>query len=134
MKNILLLTAAALLAASCQESLEDRAEREAREMTRKNCPMKLEEGVTHDSLVFHKNSLTLQYCLTLSGRADTTAILKDKARQSIVESVKGNTSLRPYKEAGYNFMYTYYSEKHPGMKLFETTVTKKDYSGGESRK
>ena len=114
--------------ASCQESLEERAAREAREFTRKNCPMKIDEGLTTDSLVFDEPTLTLHYCMTLSGKLDTTAILKDEMRRSMVDNVKGNMALRPYKEAGYSFMYTFYSEKHKGMKIFETKIAKKDYA------
>ena len=62
MKKIILFAAAvAMLAVSCQESLEDRAAREAQEFTRKNCPMKLGNGITTDSMVFDKVTLTLHY-------------------------------------------------------------------------
>lgn len=127
MKKILLLASAALLAASCQESLEERAAREARDFTRKNCPVKLSDVMTTDSLVFDKQTLTLQYYLSVSGSADTTAILKDQLRKDMVESLKGNTSIQKYKEAGYNFKYTFCSTKHKGSILFETTISKKDY-------
>ena len=65
--------------------------------------------------------------MSVRGQADTTAILKDQLRKDMVESLKGNTGLKNYKEAGYNFKYTYSSTKHKGMVLFETTIAKKDY-------
>ena len=65
--------------------------------------------------------------MSVRGQADTTAILKDQLRKDMVEALKGNTGLKNYKEAGYNFKYTYSSTKHKGMVLFETTIAKKDY-------
>lgn len=127
-KIILFAAAAAMLAVSCQESLEDRAAREAQEFTRKNCPMKLGNGITTDSMVFDKSTLTLHYCMTISGQADTTAIRNTDIKKDMVEGLKGNTAVRPYKDAGYNFQYTFYSEKHKGLKLYEVKITKKDYS------
>ena len=127
MKKILFFATAALLFASCQESLEERAAREARDFTRKNWPRKLAEAVTTDSMVFESSTLTLHYYMSVRGQADTTAILKDQLRKDMVESLKGNTGLKNYKEAGYNFKYTYSSTKHKGMVLFETTIAKKDY-------
>lgn len=128
MKKIILFAAVALAAASCQESLEDRAAREAQEFTRKNCPMKLGNGITTDSLVFNRTSHTLHYCMTVSGPADTTAIRQTTIQKDMIDGLKGNTSVRSYKDAGYNFMYTFYSEKHKGMKLYEINITPKDYS------
>lgn len=128
MKKILMLASVALLAASCQESLEDRAAREARDFTRKNCPVKQSDVITTDSLVFDKATLTLHYCLSLSGAADTTAIRKDELRRDMVKALKGNTSIKKYKEAGYNFRYTFYSTKHKGMTLYDVNITKKDYT------
>lgn len=128
MKKILLLAAVALAAASCQESLEDRAAREAREFTRKNCPAKTSDVVTTDSLVFDEPTLTLHYCMSVSGAADTTAILRDQLRRDMVAALKGNTAIQRYKEAGYNFKYTFHSTKHRGKVLYETTITPKDYN------
>ncbi len=128
MKKIILLAAVAIAATSCQESLEDRAAREAQDFTRKNCPMKLGNGITTDSLVFDKTTLTLHYCMTVSGPADTTAIQNTTIRKDMIDGLKGNTSVRGYKDAGYNFMYTFYSEKHKGQKLYEINITQKDYS------
>lgn len=127
MKKFLLLAMTAVLAASCQESIEDRAAREAREFTRKNCPMRISDVVTTDSLVFDKDTKTLHYYMSLKGDADTTALLKDNIRKSMVEGVKGNTETRPYKDAEFNFQYTYYSTKHNGQILCDVKITPKDY-------
>ena len=37
------------------------------------------------------------------------------------------TTLQEYKEAGYNFRYTYRSEKDHSVIYFDTTITPEDY-------
>lgn len=130
MKKILLLAAIACAAASCQESLEERAAREAREYTEKNCPVQISEAIVSDSLTFDSKTKTLHYYMSVKGPADTTAIAQQSAdiRKNMISALKGTTSVRPYKEAGYNFKYTYSSTKHPGRVLYELTVTKADYN------
>ncbi len=134
MKKMILLAAAAICAVSCQESLEERAAREAREFTDKNCPAKMSDAVTTDSLVFDAPTLTLHYCMSVSGPADTTAILKDQLRRDMVAALKGNTAIQRYKEAGFNFKYTFCSTKHKGEVLYETTITPKDYGTDKKKK
>ena len=41
--------------------------------------------------------------------------------------LKNTTSMKTYKDNGYNFAYTYRSEKDPKKILFETLLTKEDY-------
>lgn len=127
MKKILLAAVAALSMTACQESLEDRAAREAWEYTRKNCPRKVSDMITNDSLTFDKSTRTLHYYMTVSGAADTTAIRESQLRHDMIEGLKGTTSVRNYKDAGFNFMYTFYSTKHPGTKTYEINITPKDY-------
>lgn len=127
-QTIITLATAALCLASCQESLEDRAAREAEEYTKKNCPVRISDEITTDSLVFNKQTLTLHYYLSLSGRADTTAISETEIKKDMVSNLKGTTSIRPYKEAGYNFAYTFHSTKQKNKILYEVTITKNDYN------
>ena len=117
-RKTIMLAAAALALSACQESLEDRAAREAKEYT---------EAIVTDSMTFDKQTLTLHYYLSVKGPADTTAIANSEIKEDMIKALRGTTSVRPYKEAGYNFMYTFHSTKHPGKKLFETTITKSDY-------
>ena len=128
MKKTIILAAATVCLAACQESLEDRAAREAQEFTRKNCPVQVTEVLTNDSLAFDRQTLTLHYFYTLSGAADTTAIQQTDLRSDMVKQLKGTTSVRPFKEAGYNFMYTFHSAKNKGKVLYEVNITKKDYN------
>ena len=75
MKKYLLIPFVAVFLASCHESLEERAEREAKEFTKKNCPMKVSEYVTNDSMTYEKTSRTIHMInYSIKGKADTTAL------------------------------------------------------------
>ena len=89
--------------------------------------MQINEAIVTDSMTFDKQTLTLHYYLSVKGPADTTAIANSEIKEDMIKALRGTTSVRPYKEAGYNFMYTFHSTKHPGKKLFETNITKNDY-------
>ena len=52
MKKIIVFATLALFMVSCQESLEDRCAREAKEYTDKNCPAKMDTNIIMDSLTF----------------------------------------------------------------------------------
>ena len=64
-----------LIAVSCQESLEDRCAREAKEYNDKKCPAKVLDGVTIDSLVFDRSTHTLNYYYTFSGMSDNKEMI-----------------------------------------------------------
>lgn len=129
MKKLFSLALMALmLFSSCQESLEQRAEQEAKLYTRKNCPVRLSDILVMDSLTFEASTHTLHYFYTLSGKADSVGNMdKDEARQALLMELKNTTTLMAYKKAGYLFAYTYRSQKHPDTILFETVYSKKDY-------
>ncbi len=112
---------------SCHESLEEKAAREAREFTEKNCPIVVADGIVNDSMTYEKDSRTLHYYYTLSGINDTTAINTKESREKLIEGVKNSTSIRKYKENGFNFAYTYYSTKHVGRALIDIRITRKEY-------
>lgn len=128
MKKILIPMLALLIFAACQESLEERCQREARDYTAKNCPLPVGENVVMDSMTFDAATHTIAYIYTLSGVVDdTAAINRSNPRESLLKSLKNTPHLKLYKEAGYSFRYTYYSAKQRGQKLFDTTFREKDY-------
>ena len=128
MKKIVFIMVAALLATACQESLEDRCEREAREYTEKHCPTPVGKNIVLDSMTFDKKSHTIQYAYTLSGQIDDSATInKSNPRELLLQEVRNSTNLKLYKEAGYSFTYTYYSAKNKGTQLFKATFRKSDY-------
>ena len=131
MKKNLSLVVSVLLFIACQESLEQRAQRALRDYSDKNCPMVINESVTLDSCAFDIPTLTLNYYYHLSGAFDNDSSVNAKSgemRQLLIESLKNETSVRTYKEAGYSFRYIYYSKTEPDDILFETTIKKEDYA------
>jgi hypothetical protein len=118
----------ALFLTACQESLEDRCAREAKEFTRKNCPSKIEKNINIDSLTFERETHTLHYYYTLTGNADREGVMEEINGLDILkENLKNSTAMKVYKENHYNFTYTYHSEKDPKKVLLEVTLTDKDY-------
>lgn len=128
MKKTVLLLMSIVLLTACQESLEDRCAREAKEFTEKNCPRAVAQDIVLDSMTFEKSTHTISYMYTLNGTLDDTARI-DSAhfREMLLLEVKNSTNLKLYKDAGYSFRYAYYSEKENGTKLFEATFRKSDY-------
>ncbi len=126
-KYLFLLPIAALSLTACHENLEDRAERECKEQTEKYCPVPVTEYVISDSMVFERATKTFHYYYSLRGIADTTALPENEARKEMLEGLRNSTQLNAYKEAGFNFRYTYFSTKHPGQKIVDIEFTPKDY-------
>ena len=48
-------------------------------------------------------------------------------RETLLQTIKNSTNLKIYKDKGYNFAYTYRSEKNPGKTYFSVEFTEKDY-------
>ena len=128
MKKIVLGVLSVLMLTACQETMDERCAREAREYTEKKCPAKIIDGVTIDSLVFYPKSRTLTYYYTADGVIDNAEALKKyDLRGMMLKELKNSTAMKDYKEAGYNFGYVYYSTKNKGTRLFEATFREKDY-------
>lgn len=118
MRKCLFIIAGALLMAACQESLEQRCAREAKEYTEKHCPAPIAKGVTVDSMSFDMATHTLTYSYTLNGVIDDPAVIsRNNPREGMLQQLKNATAMKPYKDAGYNFRYIYYSTKDKGRKL-----------------
>lgn len=128
MKKYLLIPFAAIFMVACHESLEERAAREAKDFTTKNCPMKISDYIMNDSMTYEKDTRTIHYYYSIHGKADTTAIDKKMAKEELTKGVKDATSIRKYKENGFNFAYTYFSSKNKGQVLLDIKVTPKDYN------
>ena len=117
-----------LLLTACQESLEDRCEREAKEYTKKHCPALIAENIVMDSMTFDKATHTITYAYTLSGQLDDSEVVNgSNSRNLLLEEVRNSANLRLYKEAGYSFRYIYHSQKKKGTQLLDATFREKDY-------
>ena len=128
MKKYWIIAILGLVLASCQESLEDRCERDAKEFTRKQCPAPMDETTIIDSLTFDRATHTLHYYYRLTGIADEeNALNKEEAINTLKQALKNSTSVKTYKDNKYKFAYTYRSEKNPKKVVLEVVFTDKDY-------
>lgn len=128
MKKTILALFLALTMVACQESLEDRAYREAKEHTAKFCPQRLNENTTLDSLTFDITSHTFTSYLTIitdAEGAQRAQQLGSMIREELVMLVKSDTSRKIYKEEGYAFRYVARSDDN--SLLYDTTITSDDY-------
>lgn len=120
---------ASLSLLSCHESLEERASRECREFTERNCPQQLGNGVVYDSLTFDAASHTLHHYYSVTGPSDDArafAAHADELRKAELEGIRHDVSSRRYKDAGYNFGITVRSGSHPNTVYFHTVFTAKE--------
>ncbi len=130
---VFVAVAVAIGMASCQESLEQRAERETREWTLRHCPLVVSDGVTIDSMVLERSAVTtVHYYFTLSGLADTSAIDTPELRQRLTSGARSNIKLRRYREAGFAFAYTYRSARRPGEVVLDVFVEPQTESDGSN--
>ena len=128
MRRTIVITALALLAGACQESLEERAAREALEMTETKCPMPVGENLLLDSVVFDIPSLTQSQFFSVQGALDDDSLLGSvDARELLINELRNSPSYRPLMERGVAFHYVYYSGSEPGRVLLEQTLTPDDY-------
>ena len=126
-KQIVMLSLACMtLFFACQENIEQRASREAKEFTRKNCPTPVLNNTRTDSLVYETANHTLHYYYTLVGPADNAEAFigrQEELKSALVSAFRSNTGIRRYLEAGISLKLTYRSEKNPQQLLYETTLT-----------
>ena len=127
---ILILSVLTLALAACHESLEDRAAREAKEYTQKNCPTPVVQNTRTDSLTFDRASRTIGYWYTLCGTADNIDAInvqKEKLYGILLDGLKASTQIKMYKDAGFNVRYVYHSEKNPSVVMLDVTFSPKEY-------
>ncbi len=121
--HIYLLSCFILLAASCrQETLEDRAERDAKEYTHKYCPTPTINHTRTDSVTFNRATHTYTYYCTFSNVMDNEEIIeqnKDKISEMLAASITENTNMKPYIHAGFRFSSISHSDKNPQTESLE---------------
>ncbi len=127
-KTVFAAIAALICLTACQESLEDRCAREAKNYTEKKCPAPIGDNITIDSVVFERFTHTMCYFYTLTGKADSReAVEKSNPRNALLQSIRNSTAVKAYKDAGYSFRYTYFSASKRGEILYTVTFKKGDY-------
>lgn len=123
-KNIFFFIFAIIsLLCSCQKTLQEKAEREAHEYTRKYCPTPVINYMITDSVIFDVNKETFIYYYTLTDRLDDQDIIrenKQKIEEMLRKSITDSPAMKPYIQAGFHFRYICRSHKQPRKILLET--------------
>lgn len=132
MKNILLFATALLLLTSCQESLEEKAAREAREVTESKCPMPIGDNMYLDSIVFDIPTLTQTQYFRFTGNSDNDSTVENivsnnDLKGTLVKELKNTPSYKALMNKGISFRYIYGSTSEPEKTYIDITVTKEDY-------
>ena len=132
MKKYLLFAVASLaLMCSCHyDTIEDRAEREAKDYTEKFCPTPYTNDVRTDSLTFDKSSKSFTYYCRLRGLIDNPKVIAEnetKLKTAIRENFSNDTGTKIYKDAKFNFIYILRSDNDPKTILLKVKLTEKDY-------
>ncbi len=123
----LAVASSVILMASCSESMEEKAKREADEFTQKNCPVPVSREVTIDSLKFHVESKTFIYYQSVSPKYPIEDLNVEMTHQALLTNLKNDPSKIRYKEAGYAFRYIYYPLTDPSNTIIDVRFTQKDY-------
>lgn len=116
MKKLIYTAVLVSLLASCTESLEDKAAREAKEYTEKYCPTPYVNDSRTDSATFDKSTKTYVYYISLRNKADNKQVIeanKDKLHKIQKEALDNNPGLKKYKEEHFTFRFVYHSAKNP---------------------
>lgn len=107
---------------SCQESLQDKAERQAWDYTRKYCPTPPINHIRTDSITFDRKSNTYNYYCSFTDFLDDQEIInsnQSKIKDVLRGSVSESASMKPYLDAGFHFQYICHSEKDPKKVLLQ---------------
>jgi hypothetical protein len=132
MKKILLFTTAILLLTACQESLEEKAAREAREVTESKCPMPIGDNMYLDSIVFDIPTLTQTQYFRFTGNSDNDSTVENivsnnDLKVTLVKELKNTPSYKALMNKGISFRYIYGSTAESEKTYIDITVTKEDY-------
>jgi hypothetical protein len=127
-KKIYLYLTFAALTAACQESLEQRAAREAREMTETKCPMPIGDNMYLDSVVFDIPTLTQSQYYRVYGELDNDSLFEGvDTRTLLLEELKNSPSYKVLMERNVDFHYVYRSNTNLDVVYLELTLTPEDY-------
>ncbi len=120
--------AASVVLFSCQESLEERAAREARETTETKCPMPVGDNLFLDSVVFDIPTLTQSQYFRVTGELDNDSLFEmTDSRTLLLQELKNAPGYRTLMNRGVTFHYIYHSTKSPSKVMLELSLTPEDY-------
>ncbi len=131
MRKILLLSLVVFALLSCQESFHSRLEKDTRAKTERDCPQRLDEVTTLDSIVFHNdgtNDYKLFFTLDVdsSAVAGFTSIRNTELRATLLQGIRNDIDLTKIREHRMNIVYSF-RVRDTGNDLGEVRFTAKDY-------
>ncbi|MDO4715289.1 MAG: hypothetical protein Q4A44_03300 [Bacteroidales bacterium] len=131
MKKIFALAALLLIVTTaCQESAQERFEREAKAFTEQHCPQMIAKDIRLDSVVYSKTENTYHYYYTLSGTLEQQAVndttLGAEQRKFLLNGICNDVSTKLEKEAKVTFHYVYRNAK--GVPAWDFVFTHDEYA------
>lgn len=130
-KTVAVAITALLMTTSCHHAtVDDRAEKEAREYTERYCPTPENDMQSMDSIHFDRDTHTFTYHYKLLGAADDPKVIdkiQAKVRTALLEDLVSNTGTKLYKDHNFVFHYIFRSKSTRKI-LFEERFTAKDYN------
>lgn len=124
------MAAYTVLMCGCHESMEKRAQREAREYTEKYCPTPVQNYTRTDSVAFDITTKTYHYYCSVCGALDNAEIFnlnRAKLTDALHKNLMENTAFRAYKKEGFTFQWTLRSDKDKNVVYFDKRFTPKEY-------
>ena len=127
MKKILLFLTVFLTLTACQESIEDRAARDAQETTMKRCPIRMnDEGtIILERIVFDKATHTWRQDYLLEATPEMVKGID--YRGLLLQELKNMPSYKPYMDNDFIFQYVFCDMNNPTDTLVNVSLTPKDY-------
>lgn len=116
---------AVLMQMSCQETLDERAYRQAKEYTKRYCPTPVINYSRTDSVVFDRQKKVYVYYISFFDDLDNQEVIdlnKSKITNMLIQSVRESTGLKSFLEAGYRFEYVCHSGSCPEVILLQVKV------------
>ncbi|MBQ0050017.1 MAG: hypothetical protein KBT12_07275 [Bacteroidales bacterium] len=128
--GILLVLLAAGLTSCGRKSFEEQVAIQLQEFTEKQCPQKLDDFTTLDSMSFDQPNNTINYYYTFSGQLDnpdvlTNGVLED-FKEDMILKLHDDLKLKEEKQHGITFAYHYLS-RSTRKPLVEFVFTKEEY-------
>lgn len=110
---------------ACQETMEEKAARQAKEYTERYCPTPVVNYSRTDSIVFDRERKVYIYYISFCDALDDPDIIdqnRDKITDMLTQSVREATGLKNFVDAGFRFEYVCHSAKEPKKVLFKITI------------
>ena len=126
-RNLLYLAVLVLALTACKkQTFDERVEAEVKQFNTTEAPKRLDQFTTFDSMAYVRDSLTLCYYYTIEGDLDLSIFPEDQLRDELLNNVRTSIQLKPYKERGLRFRYTYFV-KDMDKPVINCTFAPEDY-------